>query len=58
MENCRLCGLPDLNTEDPRVRKLLFEWILYDVVKKFDIDGIRIDTVRHINMEFWRELDH
>ncbi|CDW80492.1 acidstable alpha-amylase [Stylonychia lemnae] len=57
IENCRLFGLPDLNTESDEVKDLLFNWIRNDVVLKYGFDGIRIDTVRHVNKRFWQELN-
>ncbi|TNV79756.1 hypothetical protein FGO68_gene5734 [Halteria grandinella] len=56
IERCRLCGLPDLNTESEDVKRVLFDWIRDDVIHKYGFDAIRIDTVRHINMRFWQEL--
>ena len=45
-------GLDDLFTEKPEVIegmiKLWSSWIT-----KFDIDGYRIDTAKHVNPEFW-----
>ena len=45
-------GLDDLFTEKPEVidgmAKLWSSWIT-----KFDIDGYRIDTAKHVNPEFW-----
>lgn len=45
-------GLDDLFTEKPEVIdgmiKLWSNWIT-----KFDIDGYRIDTAKHVNPEFW-----
>ena len=45
-------GLDDLFTEKPQVIdgmiKLWSSWIT-----KFDIDGYRIDTAKHVNPEFW-----
>ncbi|MDK1474070.1 pullulanase-type alpha-1,6-glucosidase [Streptomyces sp. 549] len=45
-------GLDDLWTERPEVvsgmEKIYQRW-----VKDFGIDGFRIDTVKHVNMEFW-----
>ncbi|WP_435840042.1 pullulanase-type alpha-1,6-glucosidase [Streptomyces chilikensis] len=47
-------GLDDLWTERPEVvsgmEKIYQRW-----VKDFDIDGFRIDTVKHVNMEFWTQ---
>ena len=46
-------GLDDLETENPKV---ISGWI--DVwtnwITKFDIDGMRIDTFKHVNPEFWK----
>ncbi|CAM5420486.1 1,4-alpha-glucan branching enzyme [Streptomyces avidinii] len=47
-------GLDDLWTERPEVvegmEKIYEKW-----VKEFDIDGFRIDTVKHVNTEFWTQ---
>ncbi|MET8567094.1 pullulanase-type alpha-1,6-glucosidase [Streptomyces sp. NPDC004783] len=47
-------GLDDLWTERPEVvsgmEKIYQRW-----VKDFAIDGFRIDTVKHVNMEFWTQ---
>lgn len=47
-------GLDDLWTERPEVvegmRKIYEKW-----VRDFRIDGFRIDTVKHVNMEFWTQ---
>lgn len=47
-----LFGLDDLKTEDPTVRALLVqaaEWLIGNT----DCDGFRIDTVKHVEMDFW-----
>ncbi|GAA4787976.1 pullulanase-type alpha-1,6-glucosidase [Streptomyces ziwulingensis] len=47
-------GLDDLWTERPEVvtgmERIYRRW-----VRDFDIDGFRIDTVKHVNMEFWTQ---
>ncbi|MFC9509987.1 pullulanase-type alpha-1,6-glucosidase [Streptomyces sp. NPDC057002] len=47
-------GLDDLWTERPEVvegmEKIYQRW-----VRDFDVDGFRIDTVKHVNMEFWTQ---
>ena len=47
-------GLDDLWTERPEVvsgmEKIYQRW-----VRDFDIDGFRIDTVKHVNPEFWTQ---
>ncbi|MPY62348.1 pullulanase-type alpha-1,6-glucosidase, partial [Streptomyces spongiae] len=47
-------GLDDLWTERPEVvrgmEKIYERW-----VRDFDVDGFRIDTVKHVNTEFWTQ---
>ncbi|MER5915103.1 pullulanase-type alpha-1,6-glucosidase [Streptomyces sp. NPDC001982] len=47
-------GLDDLWTERPEVvsgmEKIYERW-----VRDFGVDGFRIDTVKHVNMEFWTQ---
>ncbi|MEV4227153.1 pullulanase-type alpha-1,6-glucosidase [Streptomyces bobili] len=47
-------GLDDLWTERPEVvqgmEKIYQRW-----VRDFGVDGFRIDTVKHVNMEFWTQ---
>lgn len=57
IEKCRLYSLPDLHTEKEEVKAILFKWIIDDVMLKYGFDGMRIDTVRHINKRFWLELN-
>ncbi|HEX5566906.1 MAG TPA: pullulanase-type alpha-1,6-glucosidase [Streptomyces sp.] len=45
-------GLDDLWTERPEVVEGM-ERIYQRWVRDFRIDGFRIDTVKHVNMEFW-----
>lgn len=46
-------GLKDVNTEDPRVRAAMIQaysrW-----VELLDLDGFRIDTLKHVEHDFWR----
>jgi alpha-amylase len=44
--------LPDLNTENEFVASTFYTWIR-DIVAKYDFDGIRIDTFRHVQKPFW-----
>ncbi|MBP1233811.1 glycosidase [Arthrobacter sp. PvP102] len=48
-------GLDDLFTENPEVvdgmTKVYEDWI-----KDFGVDGFRIDTMKHVNDEFWQEF--
>ncbi|PWN50517.1 alpha-amylase [Violaceomyces palustris] len=45
-------GLPDLNTENPAVVNLWNSWIK-GLVSNYTVDGIRIDTVKHVRKDFW-----
>ena len=45
-------GLDDLWTEKPEVQDGLID-VFKDMVTDYDIDGFRIDTVKHVNDEFW-----
>ncbi|CAK5267778.1 unnamed protein product [Mycena citricolor] len=44
--------LPDINTEDSNVVTTLNTWIK-NLVSTYNIDGLRIDTVKHIRRDFW-----
>ena len=54
VEYCRLANLPDLNQDNSFVRETLKTWIK-DLVKKYNIDGLRIDTIPEVKREFWGE---
>ncbi|KAI9097411.1 glycoside hydrolase superfamily [Phlyctochytrium arcticum] len=45
--------LPDLNTENPEVQQAFQEWIRW-FIKEFNVDGLRIDTVKHVKRPFWQ----
>ncbi|MBT2504770.1 pullulanase-type alpha-1,6-glucosidase [Streptomyces sp. ISL-98] len=47
-------GLDDLWTERPEVVDGMAE-IYQKWVRDFDIDGFRIDTVKHVDLDFWTE---
>lgn len=47
-------GLDDLFTEQPAVRDGLIN--IYQYWAEFGVDGFRIDTVKHVNMEFWQKF--
>ncbi|MBM7702616.1 alpha-amylase family glycosyl hydrolase [Metabacillus iocasae] len=55
VENGWIYGLPDLNQENPDVENYLIDvakwWI-----QETDIDGYRLDTVKHVPKEFWNEF--
>ncbi|WP_445683649.1 alpha-amylase family glycosyl hydrolase [Sporosarcina sp. FSL K6-3457] len=52
VENGWLYDLPDLNQDNPDTRKYLLDaakwWI-----QETDIDGYRLDTVKHVPKDFW-----
>ena len=47
-----LAGLPDLRTELPEVREMLFEAHI-GLAERVGLDGFRLDTVKHIPHDFW-----
>ena len=47
-------GLDDLFTERPEVVSGMGE--IYKTWVDFGIDGFRIDTVKHVNLEFWQQF--
>jgi hypothetical protein len=47
--------MPDLNTESPKVIKTLHQW-LATMVNHFDIDFIRVDTLKHVRKDFWPDF--
>ncbi len=48
-------GLKDLATERPDVRKALIN-VFGEWIKQVDLDGFRIDTVKHVEHDFWTEF--
>jgi alpha-amylase len=52
VEQCQIAGLPDVNTQSADVRILYDTWIAW-LVKEYSFDGVRIDTVKHIEKDFW-----
>ncbi len=48
-------GLKDLNTEDQRVRDEMVR-VYSDWVLETDIDGFRIDTLKHVDYGFWQDF--
>jgi glycosidase len=49
-----LSGLPDWKTELPEVR----DWLLgvqLGWARRFGLDGFRLDTVKHVSHDFWKE---
>lgn len=46
-------GLKDVNTENPEVRATMID-VFAKWAEDVDFDGFRIDTVKHVEYEFWR----
>ncbi|KAH0562159.1 hypothetical protein GP486_003145 [Trichoglossum hirsutum] len=46
-------SLPDINTRLPAVQSFFRHWIS-DLVANYSIDGLRIDTVKHVQKGFWK----
>jgi len=46
-------SLPDLRTEDSNVRAIWKDWIT-QLISKYSIDGLRIDSTKHIEKSFHR----
>ncbi|OTB00687.1 glycoside hydrolase family 13 protein [Hypoxylon sp. CI-4A] len=53
VENCWIADLPDLNTQSDDIRSLYQTWIAY-LVQEYSFDGVRIDTVKHVEKDFWQ----
>ena len=45
-------GLKDVNTLDPDVREAMTQ-VYVDWVLRTDLDGLRIDTIKHVDYGFW-----
>ncbi|KAL5360126.1 glycoside hydrolase superfamily [Aspergillus floccosus] len=56
VEDCWLgdtiVSLPDLDTTSTAVRNIWYDWVA-DLVANYTIDGLRIDTVKHVEKDFW-----
>jgi alpha-amylase len=50
---CRVGGLPDFVTEDPQVAGYLLDANI-GLAKRTGVDGLRLDTVKHIDHDFWK----
>lgn len=55
VENKWLMGLPDLNTENPEVSEYFIANAL-SWIEKTGIDGMRLDTMRHVPQAFWKDF--
>ncbi|KKK25536.1 hypothetical protein P175DRAFT_0505923 [Aspergillus ochraceoroseus IBT 24754] len=56
VEDCWLgdntVSLPDLDTTQTDVQTMWYEWI-NSLVSNYSVDGLRIDTVKHVQKSFW-----
>lgn len=56
VEDCWLgdttVSLPDLNTSLDTVQTLWYDWVK-GLVSNYSVDGLRIDTVKHVQQAFW-----
>ncbi len=50
---CQVGGLPDFVTEDPEVRAYLLDANI-GLARRTGIDGFRLDTVKHVEHDFWQ----
>ncbi|MBQ7528706.1 alpha-amylase [bacterium] len=55
VENCDLCGLPDINQSNPETYEFLLNNTLW-WIKETGADGIRLDAVKHIDHQFWQKF--
>ena len=53
LENGELGGLPDFDQSNPEVVKYLTDFSGW-WIKNTGIDGFRVDTVKHVQKDFWR----
>ena len=52
VENCRIADLPDVYTQKSEIRTLYNTWISW-LMQEYSFDGVRIDTVKHVEKDFW-----
>nr|ASA45799.1 Amy13A [Evansstolkia leycettana] len=56
VEDCWLgdttVSLPDLNTTETAVQNIWYNWVA-GLVANYSVDGLRIDTVKHVQKPFW-----
>ncbi|SMO82521.1 Glycosidase [Melghirimyces algeriensis] len=56
LENGDIFGLDDLNHENPAVQEELKNWIQW-LVQTTGVDGLRVDTVKHVPKWFWDDFN-
>lgn len=50
-----LADLPDFNFDNPEVRQYFIDNALW-WIEQTDIDGMRLDTVKHVPIDYWTEF--
>jgi alpha-amylase len=55
IEVCRIARLPDLNTQSSEIKTVLNTWVNW-LVNEYSFDGVRIDTVKHVQQDFWPDF--
>ena len=55
LEKGWLSGLPDFNFDNLEVREFFIENALW-WIEETDIDGMRLDTVKHVPIDYWTEF--
>ncbi|WAA08680.1 alpha-amylase family glycosyl hydrolase [Fervidibacillus albus] len=55
LENGWIYGLPDLAQENPEVKNYFIDVAKWWIAET-DIDGYRLDTVKHVPIDFWQEF--
>lgn len=55
LETGWLAGLPDLDFSNPALRAYMIENTLW-WIEETDVDGFRLDTMRHVPHDFWHEF--
>lgn len=56
LENNNIFGLPDFNSQKPVV-KTFFKLVGQHWIKNMSPDGFRLDAVKHVPSEFWKEFN-
>ena len=54
-QDCALAGLPDFKQNVPAVTTYLNDFVSY-WQKNVGIDGLRIDTMKHVTDDYWRQF--
>ncbi|MCX7921949.1 MAG: alpha-amylase family glycosyl hydrolase [Clostridia bacterium] len=55
VEEGKIAALPDFNQDNPEVSKYLIDMAKW-WIKETNIDGFRLDTVKHVPKRFWTEF--